>query len=146
MSAAVLLWFGAGVGLAATVTDVRSREIPNWLSLAALVGGLAGNLALSGWAGLGSGLLGALVGFGVFYVRYRFFGMGGGDVKLMAGFGAILGVEKAVLGILLSAALGGILALGFLLVRRVRQAPGDGTIPYAPAISLGCCLALVDRL
>ena len=35
-----------------------------------------------------------LAGAGVFLIFYLLGGMGGGDVKLMAGFGAVLGVPR----------------------------------------------------
>ena len=37
---------------------------------------------------------GTVVGFAVFLIFYLLGGMGGGDVKLMAGFGALLGVRS----------------------------------------------------
>ena len=49
-----------------------------------------------GWRGAGSALLGTLAGASVFLIFYLLGGMGGGDVKLMAGFGALLGSEAAV--------------------------------------------------
>ena len=41
-------------------------------------------------------LIGTLAGFGVFLLFYLLGGMGGGDVKLMAGFGALLGGWKVL--------------------------------------------------
>lgn len=137
------------VGLAASFTDLRTRQIPNWIPVAALAGGLAGNAVLSGWPGFGSALAGAALGFGVFYLRYWLLGLGGGDVKLMAGFGAILGWQHVWLAIVLSGALGGLLALAALVYWNMREPAGGAwrrAIPYAPAISLGSFLALIDRL
>ena len=45
----------------------------------------------SGWPGVLTALAGTAVGFAVFLIFYLLGGMGGGDVKLMAGFGALLG-------------------------------------------------------
>lgn len=150
----ILFGFAILVGVVATATDMRSRTIPNWIPVTALVGGLGLNGWLGGWPGVGSSCLGALIGFVLFYLRFRFFGMGGGDVKLMAGYGAILGSQHALLGVIFSAAFGGLVALGALVYWRMRQpdevAAGAGprprlAIPYAPAIAMGCVFALIDR-
>jgi Flp pilus assembly protein protease CpaA len=141
-----LLLFGLVIAVSASVTDLKRREIPNWICVIALVGGLVANSLREGWAGLGSAALGAAIAFGIFLIRYFFFGMGGGDLKLMTGFGAILGSGHAFLGVLLSMGAGGILALAYFLVHRWKRAEGRVAIPYAPAIGVGSCLALVARL
>src|SRR2546430_15989255 len=79
------------VGLAAVIEDLGWRRISNWTSGGALAGGLIAHYLQKGWSGAWHALLGALIGFGVFLIFYLLGGMGGGDVKLMAGFGALLG-------------------------------------------------------
>jgi Flp pilus assembly protein protease CpaA len=91
--------------------------------------------------------------------------MGGGDVKLMAGFGALLGVRQLLQAALWTAGCGGLLALAViaaramksLWVRNRRALAGDpareasansangpaDSIPYAPAIAAGVWLSLV---
>ncbi len=82
--------------------------------------------------------------------------MGGGDVKLMAGFGALLGTSRLLEAALWTAGVGGVLALGVLIWRAARprlrhgapiEAAGSGSesIPYAPAITLGVWLSLVGK-
>ncbi len=63
-----------------------------------LASGLVLQTAQHGWRGAGSALLGTLAGAGVFLIFYLLGGMGGGDVKLMAGFGALLGVKRLFRG------------------------------------------------
>ncbi len=89
MSAQV--WIAILVGLAATINDLARREIANWIPVAALVAGTAWQVSQYGWWGAVLALGGAAAGFGIFLVFYLLGGMGGGDVKLMAGFGALLG-------------------------------------------------------
>jgi len=80
--------------------------------------------------------------------------MGGGDVKLMAGFGALLGFNQLISAALWTAGVGGVIAAGVLGVRAVRRALGRTTsatasqdsIPYAPAIALGVWLSLAARI
>lgn len=140
-------------GFAAIVDDIARRQISNWIPAAAFVGGLTALSLERGWRGAGSSLLGTVAGFGVFLVFYLLGGMGGGDVKLMAGFGAVLGVERLLEAVLWTAACGGLIALGALCLSAIRNRVGRGTgsksaeaIPYAPAIAIGAWLALVPKV
>ncbi len=142
------------IGLTAMVEDLLRREIPNWIPVTALVGGLTVSVWMSGWSGLGSSLLGSLLGFVVFLLFYILGGMGGGDVKLMGGLGAVLGANRVLEAALWTAGLGGILAalaVGYsaLQGRKTQAVSGEKKsslhIPYAPAIALGAWLALVPR-
>lgn len=76
----------------ATVTDLRTFKIHNRLTLPLLLSGLAYHGIVGGTDALLNSLLGAAFGFGVLFLFYLFGGMGGGDVKLMAGVGAWLGM------------------------------------------------------
>lgn len=146
------VWIAIAVGLAASIEDLLRRRISNWIPLAALLGGFAWHIAGSGWRGAGLAAAGALAGFAVFLVFYLLGGMGGGDVKLMAGFGALLGPGKLLEAALLAALAGGLWALaviGIAALKRLlpgrRHVPEPRTIPYAPAITAGVWLALVPR-
>ena len=151
------------VGLAAVIEDLGWRRISNWTSGGAVAGGLIVNYLQKGWSGAWHSLLGALIGFGVFLVFYLLGGMGGGDVKLMAGFGALLGDGRILPAALLAAASGGVMALGYLAVRGIfrrsriwlgvaipepspSEAKSGESIPYAPAITMGAWLALVSEM
>src|SRR5206468_2710051 len=146
------------VGLAAVVEDLGWRRISNWTSGGALAAGLIVNGLQKGWMGALHSLIGAAIGFGVFLIFYLLGGMGGGDVKLMAGFGALLGDKQILPAALLAAASGGLIALGYLAVRGVSrrsriwlgiavpeplssEAKNSESIPYAPAITAGAWLA-----
>jgi len=135
------------IGLVAAIEDLRRRQIPNWIPLAAIGGGLAIAFRDQGWSGAGSSLLGLVAGFGVFFVFYALGAMGGGDVKLMAGFGAVLGWSRIWEASLWTAAVGGLIALIAISVSLFRRgAPAKtnaNAIPYAPAIALGSWLALI---
>jgi prepilin peptidase CpaA len=112
---------------------------------------LAWHAYSAGWSGVLDSVAGTVAGFLVFLVFYLLGGMGGGDVKLMAGFGAILGWRGVLWASLWTAGVGGVLALlaigGRMLWRwfagRVLGRPAaaeDDSIPYAPAIALGALL------
>jgi prepilin peptidase CpaA len=151
------------VGMAAMIEDLGWRRISNWTSGGAVVAGLTVHGMEKGWTGVWHSLLGTVIGFGVFLIFYLLGGMGGGDVKLMAGFGALLGDRQILPAALLAAASGGVMALGFLGVRAVIRrakvwfgkavaepvasgAKSAESIPYAPAITVGAWLALVSDL
>jgi prepilin peptidase CpaA len=139
----------AALGLAATVTDLRSGTVPNWLTSSGVLCGLVWYGAADGPRGAGFSLVGAVVGFVSLLVFFLLGGMGGGDVKLMAAFGALVGPGLIVQALIWSALLGAIGAAGsvFWRVRRNRTRRSGMTqgefIPYAPAISGGVWLTLL---
>ena len=140
------------LGLAASVEDIAWRRISNWIPAAALICGLGWHIAASGWQGVFTAVLGAGAGFGVFLAFYILGGMGGGDVKLMAGLGSLLGPGRLLEAALWTAAVGGLIALGYLGVRALRRKPAGKppvgekeSIPYAPAIAIGAWLSLIPK-
>jgi len=147
------VWVAGVTGIAATVEDLWRRQVSNWIPMVALIGGIGCHAWNRGWMGVLDALGGAIAGFLVFLIFYILGGMGGGDVKLMAGFGAILGWHRILEGALWTAGIGGIFALvviAFRAVKRVWKKPPPGEkesefIPYAPAITLGVWLALIPK-
>ena len=135
------------VGLAASIEDLATRRISNWIPVAGLIGGLCWHTATSGWRGVLTAAAGAAAGFGVFLLFYILGGMGGGDVKLMAGLGSLLGATRLVEAALWTAAVGGFIAVGYLAVRALRPGPARNkeSIPYAPAIAIGAWLSLIPK-
>ena len=110
--------------LGAAVYDVRYRRIPNWLSLAGVLVGLALNAFLDqGRAGMFvSSLKGLAVAFGSYFVLYALRAMGAGDVKLMAAVGAIVGWQNWLVIFIITAILGGIMAMILVVARgRVKR-------------------------
>ncbi|MEZ5364479.1 MAG: A24 family peptidase [Bryobacterales bacterium] len=89
-----LLWLSVAVGLRASAEDLWRREISNVVTASAFTVGVALNGYLHGWDGVVNSLLGGVIGFAVFLLFFVLGGMGGGDVKLMAAFGAIIGKEQ----------------------------------------------------
>ncbi len=101
--------------LYASWIDFAQRRVPNWLNAALALAGLAAQTAWFGWAGLGYGLLGLLVGLGVLIVPWLMHGMGAGDVKLMAAIGCWLGPWLTLLAFAVGAILGGVAAVVMIL-------------------------------
>lgn len=156
-------WVTGFVGIAASVDDLARRRISNWIPACACISGLVLQVAERGWHGLASALLGIAAGAGIFLIFYLAGGMGGGDVKLMAGFGAILGVPRLLQASLWTAGCGGLIAVLVIAATSLRrlcrkQYPNRGCatgesgsgasaqcIPYAPAIAAGVWLSLVAK-
>ena len=147
------IMISVAIGIAATVEDLIRRRVSNWIPIVAMLAGLVIHFIERGWPGVLSAFLGALSGFGVFLVFYLLGGMGGGDVKLMAGFGALLGgANRLFEAAIWTGGVGALIALVVLAYRFLRsRLSASGTqggsrfIPYAPAITLGVWLELVAR-
>jgi len=106
-AALVVAWIAA-------LSDVRTRTIPNWLTLPVLViAPLGWGLAMSPLAILES-VAGAFLCGLVPYVLFRASGAGGGDVKLFAALGAIVGPSRG-----LEMELVGFLVAGFYALARL---------------------------
>lgn len=104
--------------LAASLYDVRYRRIPNWLTVSGVALGLLINVLIGPPEG---GLLFALKGLGVaffiYLALYAIRAMGAGDVKLMAAVGALAGVERWFGIFLVTALVGGAMALMLVTFR-----------------------------
>lgn len=88
------LALACGVTLAAAWLDAKTGRIPNLLTLPVLPLGLLLGALDGGLWGLGSAVFGALSCLAVPYALFRASGgraIGGGDVKLFAALGALLG-------------------------------------------------------
>jgi prepilin peptidase CpaA len=103
--------------IAAAIYDVRYRRIPNWLTAGGVLLGVALNTIGPGGQGLLFSLTGFLVAFAIYMVLYILRAMGAGDAKLMAAVGALVG-WKAWFGIfLVTAIIGGAIALVLVMMR-----------------------------
>jgi prepilin peptidase CpaA len=119
-SLALVLLVGAAIA-----TDLRSRRIPNGLALAALVSGLLFRLP-DGGSALGWGVAAAGMAFAVGFAFYLLGGLGGGDAKLMTGLATYLDPAGLLLGFLVMAISGGLMAAVTLLRRgQVRSTVGN---------------------
>jgi len=102
----------------AAVFDVRFRRIPNWLTVSGVVLGVALNTVIGRpLAGPAFALEGFALGFGFFFVLYLLHATGAGDVKLMAAVGAVVGPTNWLGIFVVSAVVGGIMALLLVIIR-----------------------------
>jgi prepilin peptidase CpaA len=101
----------AAVAVAAAVTDVKERRIPNRLTYPAAVCGVLLQLALHGWTGLLLGIGGVLLFGGMFMPFFLIRAIGAGDVKLAAALGGIVGIGATLQVMFATALAGGVLAV-----------------------------------
>ncbi len=169
----VFLWIKANAHLIVPLVlacwmawgDVRTRRIPNYLTLGTALAGLGYQFGAHGWHGLGQGVLGLALGFALLICFYLKGGMGAGDVKALAALGAWLG-PVSTLYLFIYMGLAGVPLIFFFLWQRgeiqakfrewrtaisnrillyrqstssaeaARPANADG-LPYAVALALG---------
>jgi prepilin peptidase CpaA len=106
-----------GLAVVACGWDLRTRRIPQALTLGGALAGLAFHLVSGGWsAGVGS-IIGWTVGMAIFFVPFALGGLGAGDVKLLGALGAWLGPMNALWVGLYAGAAGGILAIFVALTK-----------------------------
>ena len=116
LAGAVLLAMAAGW------TDLRSRRIPNWLTVPGLAIGMAANTILGGWSGLKTSLLGAALGLGLLLPFVLLRALGAGDWKLAGALGAFTGPAMLIDLLLASVFVAGVMAVALIIYRgRVLQ-------------------------
>jgi prepilin peptidase CpaA len=108
----------AVVVLIAGTSDIRSRRIPNWLTISGVCAGLVLHAATAGYTGFRLSAMGMLLGFGAYLALYCLRAMGAGDVKLMAAVGAIVGPADWISVFAATAIAAGMLSLGLVIFKR----------------------------
>lgn len=110
------------LSLLAGWTDLRSRRIPNWLTVTGAAAGLIANTILSGWSGAKDSLLGLLVGLGLLLPFVLLRSLGAGDWKLAGALGAFAGPAILLDLLIGSVFVAGVMALALVIYKgRVRQ-------------------------
>jgi prepilin peptidase CpaA len=159
-------WTAAGFGGAFTLLlifaiawDLRHRRIPNALVIATISLGLAFALSsLGAKRGAAVAAEGMAVGLALWLPWWWFGMMGAGDVKFFAAAAAWLGPRGALSAALVTALLGGVLGIGWVLTRKLARRDAGGantiaageragerastvTLPYGVAMALGLGVA-----
>jgi prepilin peptidase CpaA len=161
-------------GVFASWFDLRTARVPNALTLGSAALAAAMHVAVAaGWdtalPALGWSLAGWTAGLLLFLPLFALGGMGAGDVKLLAAFGAWLGPWGAFWTAVYGAIAGGVIAIPLLIARRALGAtlnnvwgligfwrvagirphpdltldtPGGIRLPYALPMALGALMAL----
>ena len=123
---------------AASICDLKNREIPDWLNGAIALTAL---LSFTPW-----NLLGVLTGLPFLIAAMICGGMGGGDIKLMAASGLVLGlpggIAATILGLLSMLPVCGIVTL----IRRLRGKREKIPYPLGPFLAAGCLAAYFMKM
>ena len=153
----------AGSGGASAALDLRTRRVPNWLTLT--ITGMGVSLAASHLTA--TTVAGALAGFAVGLLLmlpgHLVGATGAGDVKLFAAVGTLLGPTRIGVAFMYTAILGGVLAVivavnrgrfqdtlqeaatlvmtGGANVAEIERPTADNRFAYAPAIAVGTLAA-----
>jgi prepilin peptidase CpaA len=146
-------WPTVAVLAVATVTDLRSRRIPNWLVLPFLVAGVIVSGWMRGWHGIGQSFAGLALGGFLFGVLAWMGGMGMGDVKLLAAIGAWIWPQQLIIAMVMTGIAGGVMAIcwavagGFLRQHPelALNNPLARKMPYAPAIAVGTLMSFFSK-
>jgi prepilin peptidase CpaA len=105
----------------AAVTDLVYHKIYNWTTYTGIIAAFVLNTLDNGWNDGYPALEDSLKGFalcgGLMLVSFVLFGVGGGDVKLMAMLGAFLGLERGLDALLWTFVLGAAAGLAVLIWR-----------------------------
>lgn len=143
----IFLMVVTGIMLVASAIDWETFLLPDIFTYPLALLGVAAPLFLPlSWtdsllgAGLGAGLL---WGVRAVYFRWRGVeGLGLGDVKLMVGLGALVGVSRLPLVVLLASLLA--LAVFVLCIARTHRSQGLATaIPFGPFLCAGTWIVLI---
>ena len=103
--------------LAGSFFDVKSRRIPNIVTVPCFLFGLVLHQVVGGWKQMLLALAAGTICGVVFLLFYVAGGMGAGDVKLIMAVGCIAGLSHIVYILTLTAIAGGVMALGLALIR-----------------------------
>ena len=114
-------WLVSVTLVVAAVIDGYKLKVPNWLTFPMVFSAWIASTVFFGWAGLGWSLLGTAVGLGLLLPAYAIGGMGAGDVKLLAGVGAWVGITHTFWAFVVAVVVGGLIALGMVVCRRKWQ-------------------------
>ncbi len=122
-----------------TMIDLEHKIIPDRITLPGIVFGFIAGIYLNGvWPSV----LGFLVGGGLFYflaVASRG-GMGGGDIKFIAGAGALMGWKHVLLIIFTASLAGGIVGL---LMMAFQGKTRKSQIPFGPYLALATFVSII---
>ena len=141
--------------------EIKSRRIPNWLTLGGIALGIGAAAIENGLEGLTDSALGLAIAGGLFLPFCLLGVVGGGDMKLMAAVGAITGWPMVLRVLCDTCIAGGLIAVaimawnGVLLTtlanvfrlmvgmqRRSKGLRNPPMVPYALAITLGTLVAV----
>ena len=111
---------------------MTKRIVPDWICLGITVISIIGFVPVK--------LLGIFIALPFLLAAVLFGGMGGGDIKLVAACGLVLGLPKGLLAAMAGLSLLLIYVAIYRIVCRVQRREAKKSFPLAPFLSAGCLL------
>jgi prepilin peptidase CpaA len=131
----------------AAIGDIRSRTIPNWLTLGIALAAIPfwwmSDLGL--WPDIAIRIGIALFIFAIFAAAFAAGMMGGGDVKLLAAIALWLQPGAVMLLLVIMALAGGALTLAMVIRQKLAKRSDHLQIPYGVAIAFGGLWLIGER-
>jgi len=119
--------------LLATVFDIRKRMIPDTVCLLIAMAGLIGFESVK--------LFGILTALPLLLAALLWGGMGGGDIKLTAASGIVLGFQRGLAAMVIGLTALLLFYFFYSIVQRLRKRERQKAFPLAPFLSVGCIAA-----
>src|SRR3990167_2985130 len=83
--------------LIGSITDLKTREVPDWVNYGLIISGVGLNLLFSiiysDFFYIISSIVGLGIFFGIAYIMFYAGQWGGGDSKMLMGLGAMIGID-----------------------------------------------------
>ncbi|MBO5387422.1 MAG: prepilin peptidase [Lachnospiraceae bacterium] len=135
----ILYCLCASALLALSVIDWRTKEIPVGFNIFILLLGLIRLVTdIGNWSQYVIGLF-AVSGFlFLLHLITKGRGIGGGDIKLMAATGLLLGWQLNIIGFLIGCILGSIIHLTLMAIKKA-----DRVLAFGPYLSMGVFIAMI---
>jgi len=129
-----------------SVIDLDTRYLPDDITLPLLWLGIILNI-FNIFTDIDSSVLGAVLGYGVLWVVYSFFklitgkiGMGHGDFKLLAVFGAWFGWQNLIPIVILSSVIGILVSIVLMIKKSYDKSKG---IPFGPCLAFSGWISMI---
>ena len=148
LSIYVTVWIALFVW--ASVIDLKSFILPDWLTLPLILSGLLFNtLSDTNFCSSTDSLLGSVVGYALlrlvdecYFTIKKQHGIGQGDAKLLAAIGSILGWQAIFPILCFASILGVIVGLSLLRLKRLGL---HNPIPFGPFLSFFACAFILEK-
>ena len=126
--------------------DLDTRYLPDDITLPLLWLGIILNI-FNIFTDINSSILGAVFGYGVLWIVYSFFklitgkiGMGHGDFKLLAVFGAWFGWQNLIPIVILSSVIGILVSIVLMIKKSYDRSKG---IPFGPCLAFSGWISMI---
>lgn len=119
--------------LVASISDIRTRDIPDTLCLLVFLTGFICFEPIK--------LFGILAALPLLLAAMLWGGMGGGDIKCMAAAGFVLGFQKCMAALIIGLTAMLLFYTVYYVIQKLRKRERKQALPLVPFLSAGCIAA-----